>query len=42
VEFFIDIHAPVNNANDRDLIGADYVEQQIEANHKTPEPWRKS
>ena len=41
MKFFIDIHAPVNHTNNRDLIGVDGVKDQMEPDYKTTEPRSK-
>ena len=42
VEFFVDIHAAVDHANDGDLIGIDGVKNQIETDHETTQPGSKA
>jgi hypothetical protein len=42
VEFFFDIHATVDNANDNNLIGLDRVKDQVESYHKATEPRSKA
>jgi hypothetical protein len=42
VEFFLDIHATVDHANNGNLIGIDSVKDQMDPNHETTEPGSKT